>query len=75
MCAGTKMCVAPLMPSCGTCMGAGGHMLTCGQAALADDTAGTTCESLGYGAPSAWAGVNDCCAKYHLGTSSFAYCQ
>jgi hypothetical protein len=75
MCAGTKMCVAPVMPSCGACMGAGGRSLTCSQAALADDTAGATCEGLGFGAPSAWAGVSDCCAKYHLGLSSFAYCQ
>jgi hypothetical protein len=75
MCAGTKMCVAPVMPSCGLCMGAGTRSLTCSQAALADDTAGATCEGLGFGAPSAWAGVSDCCAKYHLGLSSFAYCQ
>jgi hypothetical protein len=37
-----------------------------------------TCESLNFGAPGSWAGVDDCCANYHKGansTSSFAYCQ
>lgn len=75
-CSGTKRCVAPEQGVCGTCVGGGSAMMTCSEALLSSDTPGTTCESLGYGAPGAWAGLTDCCATYQEGTAtSFAYCQ
>jgi hypothetical protein len=74
-CANGKACVGPSAGSCGTCPDGNGMMVVCSQAMLPN---GGTCASLGYGAPSAWGGVTDCCANYQLGASSaasFAYCK
>ena len=76
-CSGSKMCVNPESSSCGTCRVSDMDVI-CSQTNVAAISSEATCESLDFGAPSAWAGVADCCANYHKGkesTSSFAYCQ
>jgi hypothetical protein len=75
-CSGTKMCVSPIMTSCGNC-DVGGQSVVCSQGRIAAAMSGASCASLGYGMPSAWAGVSDCCSEFHRGedSSSFAYCK
>jgi hypothetical protein len=76
-CSGSKMCVNPMSGSCGTCK-VSDMDVVCSQPRIAEVSPGATCESLNFGAPGRWAGVEDCCANYHKGnesTSSFAYCQ
>lgn len=76
-CSGSKMCVNPASGSCGTCK-VSNMDVVCTQENIAAIDSNATCESLSFGAPGSWAGVDDCCANYHKGqesTSSFAYCQ
>ncbi|HET8938270.1 MAG TPA: hypothetical protein VFN67_32725 [Polyangiales bacterium] len=76
-CTGSKMCVNPASGSCGTCK-VSNMDIVCTQANIVAINSSATCESLSFGAPGSWAGVDDCCANYHKGqesTSSFAYCQ
>jgi len=52
--------------------------VVCSQTNIVAISSEATCQSLSFGAPGPWAGVEDCCANYHKGnesTSSFAYCQ
>lgn len=78
-CSGSKTCVSPVVGTCGVCtIASTGHEIVCSQSNIADDVAGASCESQGFGAPSAWGGLSDCCANYQEGsesTSSFAYCK
>jgi|GEM_PF-4042791 len=76
-CSGSKMCVNPTSGSCGTCK-VSNMDVVCSQTNIAAISSEATCQSLSFGAPGPWAGVEDCCANYHKGnesTSSFAYCQ
>jgi len=78
-CSGSKMCVRPASGSCGVCtIDDTGSTIVCTQSNIASDLGGATCESLGFGAPGPWGGVNDCCSDYQIGsatTSNFAYCK
>ncbi|MET0386830.1 MAG: hypothetical protein ABW321_12765 [Polyangiales bacterium] len=75
-CSGTKVCVDPTLGTCGSCAGATGTMVTCSESALQANDESASCESLGYGEPSAWGGLSDCCADYQQGDpSSVAYCR
>jgi hypothetical protein len=76
-CSGSKMCVNPASGSCGTCKVANMDVV-CTETNIQAISASDSCDSLDFGAPGAWAGLEDCCANYHKGkesTSSFAYCQ
>jgi hypothetical protein len=78
-CAGSRMCVKPVLGTCGICrIAATGKDIVCTQSNVAANLSGATCESLDFGAPSPWGGVSDCCAKYKQDSenaSSFAYCK
>jgi hypothetical protein len=77
-CANGKTCVSPTSGTCGMCVAPSSAMVVCSQTNLSTDTANSTCAGLGYGAPSAWGSVSDCCANYQLGAgsaASFAYCK